>query len=64
MGQVNSPDLFCFASEAVVDLANEYDKDTNAPVPAYPTTVSLYHTSPPPTESNQCLQYVDVYMDG
>ena len=63
MGWVNSPDLFYSTSEIVADLTNAYVKDTNAYVPTYPPTASLYATSPPPTLSNKHLQYVDVYMD-
>jgi hypothetical protein len=62
IGQVNSPDFFCFTPETVVDLANEYDKDINIPVPTYTTTVFLYHVAPSLTSSTQCLQYIDVYV--
>ena len=55
MGWVNSPDVFYFASETDVALANEYIKDTNTHVPTYSPTVFIYCASPSPTVSSHCL---------
>ena len=63
MGWVNSPDMFCAASETVVDMANKYILDPMSAFVIYPPTVNAYSTTPAPTVSSARLQCKEVYMD-
>ena len=63
MGWVNSPDMFCAASETVADMANGYILDPTSDFVIYPPTVNTYSTTPAPTASSSLLQFTEVYMD-
>ena len=63
MGWVNSPDMFCAASETVADMANGYILDPTSAFVIYPPTVNTYSTTPAPTASSARLQCTEVYMD-
>ena len=63
MGWVNSPDMFCAASETVADMANGYILDPTSAFFIYPPTVNAYSTKPAPTASSAPLQCTKVYMD-
>ena len=63
MGWVNSPDMFCAASETVADVANGYLLDPTLAFDIYPTTEGAYCLATLPTSSSARLQYVDVYMN-
>ena len=63
MGWVNSPDMFCAASNTVADVANCYLLDPTSAFTVYPPTAGTYYLAPYPTASAARIQYVDVYMD-
>ena len=63
MGWVNSPDMFCAASETVADMANGCILDPTSAFVIYPPTVNEYSTMPSPTASSARLQCTEVYMD-
>ena len=63
MGWVNSPDMFCAASETFADVANGYLIDPTSAFEIYPPTAGTYYLDPSPTASSARLQYLDVYMD-
>ena len=63
MGWVNSPDMFCAASETVADIANGYILDTTSAFLIYPPTANTYTMAPDPTTSSARLQCKEVYMD-
>ena len=60
---VNSPDMFCAASETVADMANGYILDPTSAFQIYPPTANKYSTAPSPTASSGRLQCTEVYMD-
>ena len=63
MGWVNSPDMFCVASETVSDKSNGYLLDPTSAFTIYLPTSGTYSLAPSKTASAARLQYVDVYMD-
>ena len=63
MGWVNSPDMFCAASETVVDMANGYILDPTSAFLIYPPTATKYSSAPALTTSSARLQCTEVYMD-
>ena len=63
MGWVNSPDMFCSASETVADMANGYILYLTSPFQIYPPTANKYTTAPAPTASSARLQCTEVYKD-
>ena len=63
MGWVNSPDMFCVASETVVDMTNGYILEPTSAFLIYPPTATKYSTAPSPTVSSARLQCTEVYMD-
>ena len=63
MGWVNSPDMFCAASETVTDMENGYILETASAFLIYPPTANNYSTAPVPTASSARLQCTEVYMD-
>ena len=60
---VNSPDMFCAASETVADIANGYILDPTSDFQIYPPTSNKYSTAPAPTASSARLQCTEEYMD-
>ena len=56
IGWVNSPDMFCAASETVADMANGYILDPTYAFVIYPPTANTYSTTPAPTASSTRLQ--------
>ena len=62
MGWVNSPDMFCAASETVPDVANGYLLDPTSAFTIYPPAVGTYSLALATTTSASRIQYVDVYM--
>ena len=63
MGWVNSPDMFCVASETVAEVANGYLLDPTSAFTIYPPTAGTYSLDPSPTASAARIQCVDIYMD-
>ena len=63
MSWVDSPPLFCAASETAADLANTYLENPATPWRSYAPTKDIYATSPNYTASKNRLQKVEVYMD-
>ena len=56
MGWVNSPDMFCAASETVADMENWYILDPTSAFLIYLPTATTYSTTPAPTVSSARLQ--------
>ena len=63
MSWVNSPDMFCAASEIVADVSNGYLIDPTSAFTIYPPTAGTYSLAPSLTASAARIQYLDVYMD-
>ena len=63
MGWINSPDIFCAASETVAYMANGYILDPTSAFQIYPPAANKYYTEPAPIESSARLQCTEVYMD-
>ena len=63
MDWVNLTDMFCAASEKVVDVANGYFLDPTPAFEIYLPTAGTYSLAASPTTSAARLQYVDVSMD-
>ena len=62
MSWVNSPNMFCAASETVADMANGYLLDPTSTFVIYPPTVGTYATAPAPPASPSRLQCTEVCM--
>ena len=63
MGWVNSPPLFCAASDTAADLANAYLANPQTPWRSYTKKKEIYTTAPNDTDSTNRLQKFEVYMD-
>ena len=55
MRWVNSPDMFCAASETVADMDKGYIVDPTSAFVIYPPTANTYATTPDPTASSARL---------
>ena len=62
-GWVNTPPLFCAASDTETYLENLYIADPSSSFTKYGPTSNSYSTFPSHKNSPTCLQGADVYMD-